>query len=82
MYTQENKIVAASGQWDATYFSLVKGDIANSWYVLVKMIPPSNTMGDSVEKDDELGNTEQPHSPASTSSQESKVCPFVFIKEL
>ncbi|XP_075683078.1 SH3 and cysteine-rich domain-containing protein isoform X1 [Rhinoderma darwinii] len=37
------------------------------------MIPPSNTMGDSVEKDDELGNTEQPQSPASTSSQESKL---------
>ncbi|KAM5157248.1 SH3 and cysteine-rich domain-containing protein [Mantella aurantiaca] len=37
------------------------------------MIPPSSTMGDSVEKEDELGNTEQPHSPASTSSQESKL---------
>ncbi|XP_073406010.1 SH3 and cysteine-rich domain-containing protein isoform X3 [Dendrobates tinctorius] len=37
------------------------------------MIPPSSTMGDSAEKDDELGNTEQPHSPASTSSQESKL---------
>ncbi|KAG8572431.1 hypothetical protein GDO81_012040 [Engystomops pustulosus] len=37
------------------------------------MIPPSGTMGDNVEKDDELGNTEQPHSPASTSSQESKL---------
>ncbi|XP_040289277.1 SH3 and cysteine-rich domain-containing protein [Bufo bufo] len=37
------------------------------------MIPPSSAMGDSVEKEYELGNTEQPHSPASTSSQESKL---------
>ncbi|XP_068092631.1 SH3 and cysteine-rich domain-containing protein [Hyperolius riggenbachi] len=37
------------------------------------MIPPSSTMGDNVEKEDELGSTEQPHSPASTSSQESKL---------
>ncbi|XP_075068731.1 SH3 and cysteine-rich domain-containing protein [Mixophyes fleayi] len=37
------------------------------------MIPPSSTMEDSIEKEDELGNIEQPHSPASTSSQESKL---------
>ncbi|XP_072268228.1 SH3 and cysteine-rich domain-containing protein isoform X2 [Pyxicephalus adspersus] len=37
------------------------------------MIPPSSTMEDSIEKEEELGNTEQPHSPASTSSQESKL---------
>ncbi|KAM9307634.1 SH3 and cysteine-rich domain-containing protein [Gastrophryne carolinensis] len=37
------------------------------------MIPPSDTMGDDIEREDELGNTEQPHSPASTSSQESKL---------
>ncbi|KAM4704861.1 SH3 and cysteine-rich domain-containing protein [Rhinophrynus dorsalis] len=36
------------------------------------MIPPNSTMEDTVEKD-ELASTEQPHSPASTSSQESKL---------
>ncbi|XP_075442622.1 SH3 and cysteine-rich domain-containing protein isoform X1 [Ascaphus truei] len=37
------------------------------------MIPPNSTIEDTVEKEDELGSTEQPHSPASTSSQESKL---------
>ncbi|KAE8597177.1 hypothetical protein XENTR_v10016379 [Xenopus tropicalis] len=38
-----------------------------------EMIPPNSTMEDTVEKEDELGGIEQPHSPASTSSQESKL---------
>ncbi|KAM8967827.1 SH3 and cysteine-rich domain-containing protein [Pelodytes ibericus] len=37
------------------------------------MIPENCTMGEPVEKDSELGSSEQPHSPASTSSQESKL---------
>ncbi|CAH2283367.1 SH3 and cysteine-rich domain-containing isoform X1 [Pelobates cultripes] len=37
------------------------------------MIPENSTMGDPVDKETELGSSEQPHSPASTSSQESKL---------
>ncbi|XP_053324119.1 SH3 and cysteine-rich domain-containing protein [Spea bombifrons] len=37
------------------------------------MVPENIIMGEPVEKESEFGNSEQPHSPASTSSQESKL---------